>query len=197
MLLLPPPITLALTWLGLYNRTCMFIHHFVPLLKLAIYYAWCVICMCDVRDSRIKERIANHQQTRVYKLFAICSFPVNKFSVLSKKEWMRMFPLVMHEVTASGRGCVHHNAHITSCVQRRESSSTHNAQSKLIFEVFTHNSHASRIVYSRLDNTYLILITMLIWCWVNTRGWCFNAVLRKLWENENFKKINWHCFWNT
>ncbi len=40
-----------------------------------------VICMRDARDSQMKERIANHQQTQVYTLFAIRSFTANKFSV--------------------------------------------------------------------------------------------------------------------
>ncbi len=37
--------------------------------------------MRDARDLQIKGRIANHQQTRVYTLFAIRSFPINKFSI--------------------------------------------------------------------------------------------------------------------
>ncbi len=42
--------------------------------------------MCDARNSQIKGRIANHQQTRVYTLFAIRSFPVNKFSTIFQKK---------------------------------------------------------------------------------------------------------------
>ncbi len=41
--------------------------------------------MRDAHNSRIKGHIANHQQTQVYTLFAICSFPVNKFSVHFQK----------------------------------------------------------------------------------------------------------------
>ncbi len=36
---------------------CIFI------IKQAIHYAQCVICMHDVCDSQIKGRITNHQQT--------------------------------------------------------------------------------------------------------------------------------------
>ncbi len=48
-------------------------------------YTLCVICMSDACDSRIKVRIANYQQTRLYTLFAIRSFLVNKFSVHFQK----------------------------------------------------------------------------------------------------------------
>ncbi len=54
-------------------------------LKVATHYARCVICMRDARDSQIKGHIANHQQTRVYTLFAIRSFKVNKFIVHFQK----------------------------------------------------------------------------------------------------------------
>ncbi len=42
--------------------------------------------MRDAYDLRIKGHIANHQQTRVYTLFAIRSFPVNKCSVHFQKK---------------------------------------------------------------------------------------------------------------
>ncbi len=48
-------------------------------------YAWCAI-VCVMRNLQIKGRIANHQQTRVCILFAIRSFPVNKFSVHFQKK---------------------------------------------------------------------------------------------------------------
>ncbi len=54
--------------------------------KVAIHYAWCMICLRIVCNSQIKGRIANHQQTRVYTLFAIRSFPVNKFSMRFQKK---------------------------------------------------------------------------------------------------------------
>ncbi len=100
--------------------------------------------MCDARDSRIKGRIANHQQTRVYTLFAICSFPANKFSVHFQKVWMWIFPLVMCEVTALRRDHMHHNAHI------EVHQPLHTMHSLLIFDVSTHKLRTSHIVYSRL-----------------------------------------------
>ncbi len=81
-------------------RICDFYPNF-NLLKVAIHYAWCVICMRDARNLWIKGCIVNHQQTRVYTLFAIRSFPLTNLACISKKVWMRIFPLVMREVTAS------------------------------------------------------------------------------------------------
>ncbi len=85
--------------------------------------------MHDARDLQIKGRIVNHQQTRVYTLFAIRSFSVNKFSGrFQKKVQMQIFPLVMCEVTASRKDLTHHNARITLCACGSESTSRHYAQ---------------------------------------------------------------------
>ncbi len=57
---------------------------------------------------QIEGRIVNHQQTRVYTLFAIRSFPVKKFSVyFQKKVRIQIFPFVMREVIALRTVCAH------------------------------------------------------------------------------------------
>ncbi len=51
--------------------------------------------MHDARDSQKKGRIVNHQQTRVYSLFAMRFFLSKDLACISKKVRMRIFPLVM------------------------------------------------------------------------------------------------------
>ncbi len=57
---------------------------------------------------------------------------------------MRIFPLVMLEDTVSRRDRAHHSVDIEA------NQPLYTMHSLLTFEVFTHNSRAPRIVYSRL-----------------------------------------------
>ncbi len=57
---------------------------------------------------------------------------------------MRIFPLMMREVTASRRDSAHHNARI------EVNQPLYTMHSLLIFDIFTHNLHTTRIVDSRL-----------------------------------------------
>ncbi len=103
--------------------------------------------MRNARDSRIKGRITNHQLTRVYTLFAIRSFPVHKFS--------RNFQKSANAIFSFGNArsyCLEERLRTSQCAQRSKSTSIHYTQ-LLIFDVFTHNSHTSHIVYGRL-HTY-------------------------------------------
>ncbi len=114
----------------------------------------CALCMMrDVHDLRIKGRIMNHQQTWVYTLFAICSFPVNKFSVHFQKSANANFSsndAQSYRLEERSRA---------SHARIKANKPLYTMHSLLIFDVFTHNSHASRIVYSRLNNTSRILYT--------------------------------------
>ncbi len=110
------------------------------IVKVAVHYAWCVICMRDAHSSWIKGRIANHQQTRVYTLFTICSFPVNKFSVhFQKKARIEFFLWWCVKLPPRGE------------IARIESNQPlYTMHSLLIFYIFTHNLCVSRIVYPPL-----------------------------------------------
>ncbi len=111
--------------------------------KVAVHYVWCVICMCDARDLRIKGRVAIHQQTRVYIHYSqFVLFQPTNLVRISKKVRMRIFPLAMREITASRRDPAHYNVRIEA------NQPLYIMHSLLILDVFTHNSHTSRIVYS-------------------------------------------------
>ncbi len=64
-------------------------------------------------------------------------FQSTNLACISRKVRMRIFPLVMREVTASSRDRRH----------RSESTSIHYAEFINLFDLFTHNLRASRIVY--------------------------------------------------
>ncbi len=103
--------------------------------------------MRDARDSRIKGPIESHQQARVYTLFAIRSFPVNKFSVHFRKSANANFSFGDTQSYASRRDRAHHNARI------EVNQPLYIMHRLLIFDIFTHNSRASRIAYSRLNKS--------------------------------------------
>ncbi len=64
---------------------------------------------------------------------------------------MRIFPLVICEVTTSKRDRAHHNAHIEA------NQTLDTMHSLLIFDVFTHNLCALCIEYSWLETTTKVL----------------------------------------
>ncbi len=99
-----------------------YVHASSPV-KVAIHYVWCVICMRDARNSRIKWRIPNHQQIRVYTLFAVCSFPVNKLSVHFQKSVNANFSFGdARSYRLEERSCT------SQCACRSKSTSIHDAQ---------------------------------------------------------------------
>ncbi len=139
--------------------------------------------MHDAHDSRIKGRIANHQQTRVYTLFAICFFQSTNLGCVYKKVRKRIFPLVMREVTALRRDCAQHNARI------EVNQPLYTLHSLLIFDVFTHNLCASRIVYSRLHTyrTYAIVFILHL---------CMTASGLLFFELEKFFVLKRHTYFH-
>ncbi len=115
-----------------------------------MYFRRTTLCvMCDLYAWCVRFANKRDRETRVYTLFAIRSFPVNKFSVHFQKSASANFSFGDARSSASRRDCTHHNARITLCAHRSESTSIHYAQF-INFDVFTHNSRASHIVYSRL-----------------------------------------------
>ncbi len=70
----------------------LMIHHSLKSTYVGNTIGICIIVlrwlytMRDTCDSQIKGRIANYQQTRAYTLFAVRSFPVNKFNVHFQKK---------------------------------------------------------------------------------------------------------------
>ncbi len=68
--------------------------------------------MCDVLDPRINGRIVNHQQTQIFYYSQFVLFQSTNLAYISKKVQMRIFPLVMREVTASRRDHAHHKVRI-------------------------------------------------------------------------------------
>ncbi len=65
---------------------------------------------------------------------------------------MQIFPLVMHEVITSSRDCTHHNARVEA------NQPVYTMHSLLMLDVFTHNLHASYIVYSCFNYRLIIMM---------------------------------------
>ncbi len=83
-----------------------------------VWFVWVMRAICELKGA---SWTTNKLEYIHYSQFV--PFQTTNFVCIPKKVWMLSFPLVMYEVIASRRDHAHHNALITSCTHRSESTS--------------------------------------------------------------------------